>query len=542
MRKESYDGARVVAGVGFNTTSGDVMFKGRGKPRISLRQAFGQSPDGQETAEARRTHTSREDWRDSISSLVDLEERRIARDSENNSIEPKVVSPSQAVNPTISLFSSAATPLLSRHDAVALRNVGCLDFASMHDGDAMAGQSNKGLRKMRSVDALELALKKMEIRKQLPVSKAPSQIHNSIPESFSTDSLTNEDFVNATTTTTCDATGTMITLLEEPIQRSTTPRLVITSPTGMRSPQPLVLDGQEFEPRSISPEMVRVIRPVASRRSGWKLNAVIAKPKDGQSFTGLEDGVRGRSSSAAVNESRIPSNIPKRSASKKKTRMVKSREGNSTQEESKLPVPIKAKKAKKRLSRSCNDLRENALAQFGDAVTSAGKLSGSEQIRALRQDIINRNNTQHQSVLADEPRQRVNTIPCSSASDEDDPFNDFVAVAKSSNTSNSSARPHIDRAGMSPIPFEHPPQRRPLSTTQQFNVQHPSSTAAIPAKTLVRKTSGVGLACLVEKQNNRPTSASSHRSDENNPGNSLMDSPTAHVVKKRSSRPRLGQH
>lgn len=510
-RKESYDGARAVAGVGFGaakTTSSDLIFKGRGKQRISLRQAFGQ--DAEEAVGRTYNHTSRQEWKDSIGSLVDLQDsREEAIASEVKNCEQGKASPTTVP----SLFSTAAMPILSRHDAVALRNVGCLDFAGMHDG-----HNPRDLRRMRSVDALELALARME-RQQTIVSKAPSTLHSTIPESFSADSLTNDDFANAATTATTLFTETQDPD-EQPIRRSSTPRLVITSPTGMRSPQPLLLEGREFEPRSVSPEHFRIVRPVANRQKGWKLSAVIGRAD------GVENAQRGRAVSS-LDATIIPTNIPKRSSSRRRSRPGKGREHVDGGEMSLPPPALKA--SRKRTSKSCNDLRKNALASIENAVPAAGKLSGSEQIRALRRDVSKRS-----AMVANEPSPCAAIIPPSpSEADEDDPFRDFVAVAKGavSATARPSSSQIIDRAGMSPIPFDHL-QRRPLSAS----LRQPAGAKATEP-TLASKTSGVGLACLVGSS--RPRSPDC--CDENSAPNPLLESPTAHIVKKRGSRSRLGQ-
>ncbi|UZJ54966.1 hypothetical protein CBS101457_004286 [Exobasidium rhododendri] len=544
MRKESYDGARVVAGVGIGASSTTVGEKGNRMTGMNLRQAFGQEVmiDNREDI----TSISRGDSRDSISSIVDLEERRVEKEEEKQTTQQEEALPrtDTLASSTVSLFGSAATPILSRQDAVALRNVGCLDFAGRQEGTSTSGDTHpKNLRKMRSVDALQLALLKMEKQQQIS-SKAPSQNHFTIPESFSTDSLTNEDFANAKTTTTLlvghispGGTSSEHAGPEEPIKRSFTPQLMITSPTGMRSPQPLHLEGQEFEPRSISPESVKIVRPVASRRSGWKLNAFVSKPEQ-RIVAAKEESQRGKKGDAEVSDSSSMGmgNIPRHAAAcKKKSRMHKSKEGVVREgEEAHLPIP--SKRGKKRMSKSCNDLRGNALAQVDG---NSAKLSGSEQIRALRRDVMKR-----KSGSAGQSSLILGDAPCSATSNEDDPFNDFVDVLTSSSSSvgsrSKAQSSHMDWSGKASLPIRSSSQRRPLSTSFQNNLQQTPTTnnVIIPGKVLTRKTSGVGLACLVEKENSSRATTNS-ASLSKNTMDSLLDSPTAHHVKKKSSRPRL---
>lgn len=544
-RKESFDGAGVVAGVGVGTArtvSGELLFKARSKQRISLRQAFGQEEEEIRPAqsECKSDGTSTDEYKDSVGSLADLVgaedgtslQQQVSVQESKTKRERNVVT---AMPLAATLFSTAATPLLSRQDAVALRNVGCLDFAGLSDDNFRAGRSSKGLRKMRSVDALELALAKME-RQSI---KSNIRIEATIPESFSTDSLTNEDLASGQTITTVVEDVQMyqdVMLVEHTIQRSSTPRLVITSPTGLRSPQPLVLEGLEFEPRSVSPNKAQVIRPVANRSMGWKVNAVVRK-SDVQ-----------RERNKTMDEMIPPTNIPKRSTSKRRSRGVKSKVEDTTEEnQGKLPMPS-GRTAKRRLSKSCNDLRGSALSKMGTSeVPLAGlsKLSGSEQIRALQRTVLKRSTAEQSATGRVEASSSI-SIPYNSLEDDDDPFRDFAAVTRATTTSSSSASNRssttyqIDRSGMSPIPFDHS-KRRPLSVSTRSNVANTQSQQK-KEQSLQRKKSGVGIACLCEEVIKPCTSSSSLQSDENTAPNPLLDSPTAHVVKKRSSRTLLRQH
>jgi hypothetical protein len=557
MRKESFDGARVVACVGFGaastTTARDVFSKGGRASSMSLRQAFGQDEVvvmKKEKDTNNYTSSSKLAPSDSVSSIVDLDNERPAPDAETTTEMEHAAAPIPKLKTisSVSLFSTAASPLLSRQDAVALRNVGCLDFAGMQEGTSMTGKYSKNLRKMRSVDALQLALLKMEKQEQTGRNMS-SQHHDTIPESSSLDSLTNEDFANATTTTTLfssDAHSERVPSASaatpsEPIRRSTTPRLVITSPTGMRSPQTLDLEGQEFEPRSISPQSIqKMIRPVASRRSGWRIGAQSRKPKP-QADSTEEESERGRKENTELAESRLPSNIPRRQSSKKKERTARNKEHNSTAiipqgALSQLPVP--AKVAKRRLSRSCSDLRGNILTQKEIGMT--GKISGSEQIRALRRDVMNRNNGGMRQTTSQANENARQCFPPSTLSNnDDDPFNDLSSSQSKANKQAS----HLDwSANSSYVPSQasQASQRRPLTSTQQYNAQQHSTDPTVAlTKTLARKPSGVGLACLVEKENTRAArmAALSNEGDLN----PLLDSPTANYVKKKSSRPRLTQ-
>jgi hypothetical protein len=534
-RKESFDGVGVVAGVGVGaakTKVATLVSKSREGQRASLREAFEQEGDIDGQISTTNAEVGLPIEQDSVSSLVDLQAGKVPEKSPEKEMKQVRISAPVLVN--ASLFSVVATPVLSRQDAVAMRHVDCLDFAGMvqHDNNTN-GVSSKGLRKMRSVDALELALARLEGQRQSS-SSASFQKQATIPESFSTDSLTNEDLASANAVTTIvgdqllsdgqfeDApSSTAESFTEDVVMlRSSTPRLVITSPTGMRSPQPLVLEGQEFEPRSISPKPLQAIRPVATRASSSR-SAMLKKPDTGEADV-----------------------VAKRSVSKRRSRVIKSR-GNTVDE---LPsMPVKA--AKKRLSKSCNDLRGNA------ARNGMPAMSGSEQIRALQKNVLERNvidEVGHRNfgILSDHTA--VNVPLDRFDDDEDDPFSDFTALTSTKISSSSgqhrrgrdSAPADIDRK-MSPIPFDHL-KRRPLSssTVNAANSVILSSRQQKMESTLSRKKSGVGLACLVQETVIRPisprsSSLSSHGGGDENAPPSLLDSPTARVVKKRSSRIRL---
>lgn len=534
-KQESFDGAGVVAGVGVGAAKADLLFRSREDQRVSLRQAFGRGESS-----GSRINTVKHNCYDSVSSLVDLQERRQSEDKQTDEAS-RFHSMASVPAAASSLYSVAATPVLSRQDAVAMRNVDCLDFAGMMQYDDRFGRpsSDKGLRKMRSVDALELALAKLEQQRQ-PKGRELFQRHATIHESFSTDSLTNEDLASANAVTTIvddlilqdayigdgqfdDPPSRSASFTSElAIRRSSTPRLVITSPTGMRSPQPLVLEGLEFEPRSISPRKPVMIRPVPNRtanlRGGLSRNALLLKTEMGETAE----------------------MVTKRSISKRRSRVLKVAEGDRA-------ASMSGGKSKKRTSKSCNNL---SGIQTRSSSTDASQMSGSEQIRALQRNVLERNVAQevvfhhHTGILVES--KVSNNVPADQFDDEDDPFRDFVAVANNKPTQSSkgggSASPSIARR-MSPIPFDHL-KRRPLLSSIAANstiVAAPTTTRPLQRDpSTSQKQSGVGLACLVQPVPPRSSSFST-QDNENAAPNSLLDSPTAHIVKKRSSRTRLGQ-
>lgn len=528
-RKQSYDGARLVTGVGVRAAeraliAGGNVFVRKHERRISLRQAFEEdAEDVRELATPKGNDgASRSDWRDSISSLADVQEsRRHANSMPPQQVDASAVAgitptpPATEESPGLQLFSTVAAPIVSRDDAVAMRNSACLQFDNSI-GFASPPSSNVSgrLRKMRSVDALELALARMQAKKEIN----SSSIQATIPESSSADSLTAEDFANARTTQMPsdrqEIESSLNAAQHELMQRCPTPTLVITSPTGIRPPQPLVLDGVEFEPHSVSPKgpMSSLARPVP-KRNGWKI--IVRKDPKSQESAVLDSTVqrRGRpeGSKALIDIDGERLRSGKRAGlSKPKVRRPESNGEN-------LQTPSLRKRSS---TKSCGNLGQAAnRAVRAEALilrSATGKLTGSEQIRALHRSVQQRD----RSVLSGSAAQCVPRTP--TEEDEDDPFNDFVALTQAGAGSvqkrglrkTVDGGTIIDRSNMSPVPFERSSNRSPLGENGSLmnapsaseDVKDPGAKEAKPGRTyadertkaLVKKRSGVGLACLVD--------------------------------------------
>ncbi|PWN32883.1 uncharacterized protein FA14DRAFT_157579 [Meira miltonrushii] len=525
MRQQSYDGARVVAGVGVRAasiTSSTIDFVSsnsvfmRSEPRrVSLRQAFGedagddlkskevQSPPA---VEPQYISPTKKENRDSVSSFGDVEE--LSKESE---VQETVVTPTEANTP-LNLFSTVATPLVSRDDAVAMRNIGCLDFEAGRP-DLISSKSDdvstaNRIRKMRSVDALEFALQRMQSAERTFGNSGIQR--TAIPESSSIESFTQEDFANATSTDfdiphAFEEVGNAIEQDEEAVPvRCLTPSLMITSPTGARPPQPLVLDGIEFEPRSISPKAaVQTISRPVPRRGGWKIIARTdssenEQPK--QSVPASEDS-RGRATeSKELNGDQIRRPTASRRGGVSRPKAIRP---HGSKEH--LQAPTLRKKA---ATKSCHNLGQSVRSDIHKIRAATGKLSGSEQVRALQRSVQRREraDVQYTEVIPSSPTEV----------DDDDPFSDFVALTQeiksrsSSRSLRSMSESHsaqIDRSKMSPVPFNQK-SRSPLgenrsesnssSSDEPLRMAKSSISTHEKAKPASQITGGVGLACLVD--------------------------------------------
>jgi hypothetical protein len=523
MRQQSYDGARVIAGVGVraasltNTTidfvSSNSVFLRSGKRRTGLRQAFGEDANDDleskevqslPSDESQHKSATKKEWRDSVSSLGDVEE--LPKEIEVPEMEVSI----KEVSSPLNLFSTVATPLVSKDDAVALRNMGCLDFEAgrpdliTSSSDDIA--STNRIRKMRSVDALEFALARMQSAERTFGNNTVQR--TTIPESSSIESFTQEDFANATSTDFDIPQVFVEDQEDEPVpMRCTTPTLMITSPTGARPPQPLVLDGIEFEPRSVSPKASAqpINRPVP-KRGGWKIIAR-AEPVDQQKQSiPTSDDCRGR----AVESKKLNSDQIKRPIASRKGGLSRPRAIRPQGSQEHLQAPTLRKKA---ATKSCHNLGQSVRADIHKIRTATGKLSGSEQVRALQRSVQRRerNDVQCTDIIPSSPTEV----------DDDDPFSDFVALTKEikSRSSSRSSRSiggqtnsaQIDRSKMSPVPFNQK-SRSPLgenqteansTSTDETIKMHSSASALGKSKPVAvphvnHSTGGVGLACLVD--------------------------------------------
>lgn len=534
MRQQSYDGARVVAGVGvraasFTThtsidfvSSNSVFMRSENRP-TSLRQAYGddaidafKSKEAQSSkinVESQHQSLTQKESRDSVSSLGDVEEI-----PKENTTPKKEVIQMRETTP-FRCFSTVAPPIVSKNDAVAMRNVGCLNFeagrpdliTSLNDDVT----SSNRIRKMRSVDALELALARMQSAEQMFGNNSIIQ-RSTIPESSSVESFTQEDFANATSTDfdipeafVEDQFYSTVNQNDEgqPI-RCLTPTLMITSPTGARPPQPLILDGVEFEPRSVSPKasVQSISRPVP-KRGGWKIKARAESYDETQQRESIldSDSTRGRTvDSKELNGDRIKKPVANRKGGISRPKAVRSQ---GSQEHLQAPAL-----RKRPATRSCHNLGASARSDIQNIRSSAGKLSGSQQIRALQRSVQRRECAEIQG---------TDIIPSSPTEvDDDDPFSDFVALTQEikSRSSSRSSRSigdtdpaQIDRSKMSPVPFqkkirstlgENQSEINSSSTDEPLRMK--KSSASINAKAKSNSNmghatgNGVGLACLVD--------------------------------------------
>lgn len=546
-----FDGAKVAAAVGMGKSDDvpDGLFLRQSRSRrVSLREAF--ESDAREKAKRSRapeqvggSSSSRHGHDDSICSISDVKRAddehitpqdspKVEKSTEVNS-EPPQSQSSPKRSPF--LFSSAASPITSRDDAVAMRNGACLDFARVSGPTSPPEQPQQaaraesgGIRKMRSVDALEYALSRMQAAKE--TSQSTSQRIEGIPESSSADSLAQEDFLNAKTT----AVGLegleegSLVCLQAPaagagdeIGRAPTPTLVITSPTGARPPQPLVLDGVEFEPRSVSPHAngsTTVYRPIAKRK-GWKVSTFGVTPE-----TEGESSERGRRQGGGSQPLRPRSVSRRRKAKIASEEPTKDAEGRLTNPSSKRASNSKSRESRRNAaatSPSASDASQIPL-DGKDFRALVGKSTYSDDVRSLQKSVMQRGRCQ--------PFASPRSV---SLEDDDDPFNDFIAIAQkaeapSNNFSHQeaiSAAAYIDRRSTSPVPFQRP-TLSPLGESKKLNN---FSTAAstdgdaekplskkVPAhpeplrarKNITKKGSGIGLACLIDVDATRPAAAS----------------------------------
>ena len=211
--------SRSVVTVGLGEMEVSSRFKGAGnkaKNRKSLREAFAEvektdhGPNEKKKANIDDV-ASPEDWRKSLLSLS-REEAMTAADS-----SPQRLSKSDPIQAPSLLISAPAEPVLSSDAAVALRNGGCL--RPMH------------LRKARSIEVLRAAL-----------SGKPSE-HNRSPS-------LNKTAVSRSGSGSLSPSSSAGSIKAPVI---VAPVLTISSPSGVRSPQALTLEGQDFEARSYPP-------------------------------------------------------------------------------------------------------------------------------------------------------------------------------------------------------------------------------------------------------------------------------------------------
>lgn len=478
------------------------------------------------------------------------------------------------------LFSQAAEPVLSCNDAVVLRNGGCLEEAGRSSstiasvaGESASGDASRcnkpGLRKMRSIDALEKALSKMD---QSSSARHTGRRPSDAPEAKSWASwrlggprrqaeptleqaiveeeqpVTNVDdalnMANGESTAAATAVETEdVPTMEVPepdVPRPTTPTLFVTSPTATRSPVELSLDGEEFEARSYSsPEHI-----IGSHRG--RAHSRIPRPRRGRmafeakaeqcSPTVVRPSAISRSSSRGGGSSKPPL--------RRKARLSSSSRDSSTEQSNsshnKGPTLSAASQPSRRRG---GGPRSSALAS-GDQIGSAvGKVSGSEQIRALRRDVLKREGAG------------------SLDSDPDDVFFDLtsaVGTAKGDSVLDFNRKQMAEELEQrrSSAPFGRKQPLADASRSSSSNSNSNSSTRS-PASSFVearsegivsrsagnvlhRKRSGVGMACLFEAATATANkSAASSRSstpcsDENvAPPDALLDSPTVQAKGKR---------
>lgn len=492
----TYDGAKAVAAVGMGTLPGvpDGLFLRHSRSRrISLREAF--DTDGMVKNKASDDHD------DSVPSTPE------ASSEDVHDIKWRVPQPNDEKDckgkGRAQLFATAAEPIISCEDAVAMRNTACLDLGHISGPTSPPSDSSRTMRKMKSVDALELALSRMQSAKEASFQSAPM-----IPESHSVESLAPEDFANAKTTALHVDEQEPVFLAQEstqsnePIERATTPTLMITSPTGNRDPQPLVLDGVEFEPRSFSPVVngSKILhRPVAKRTTWMTTNKIY------NSSSGID--TRGRSQKAHV--------AAKRDGSCRSSR------GAASRNEARLQSP-----SYKRRSgiRSFDDMRSAATTDVSPPLSPSQQLlvrpSGSQQVHALHKSF-----KQHARSHGGCAAPRTPAI-----SDAEDPFNDFVALVQSQGTRNQN-HPPFNRQ-RSPVPFQRA-QRVALGENRSsgncqttdplpLNLKHANERlikssslkgSDVPkggqsSKQVKSKPSGIGLACLVDMNETKSDSNS----------------------------------
>jgi hypothetical protein len=504
------------------------MLPPRGERKISLRQAF--------VEQGNETTMLNEDANES--------ELTITRESDEVLQEPQVSSAIAAAenNPKL-LFSTAAEPLLSTDDAVAMRNSACLDLVSADDMNILSHpseQTTRGMRKMRSVDALQLALERMRVNAS---AVHQTNVQATIPESTSAESIRAEDFANARTTHEEDGAS---------ITRCPTPTLVITSPTGVRPPQPLILDGVEFEPWSVSPDAKRnssLVRPTP-QRTAWKLRR---RPSSIHSVTD-GDALPSTVATPAVQVDGMGDGA------------------NAIKTAERLKAPRLRKRSRSRSSGSLRDVGQTS-SQPNILASSIGTLSGSAQIRALQRDVLSRSQATSSSRSRQTDRTSVSPSPPAplplALHGEDDPFTDFSTLHKNQRGSKPASvlggRASIDRSKMSPVPFERQ-SRSPSPLGENRSLVNASRAAALQFshtmngsqdknkagkavgkvhRPLPYKKSGVGLACLVDlgqHRNGQHASASDRQKNTqalaDNDENAFppLDSPTTTAAVKRLRR------
>lgn len=314
---------------------------------------------GSDAAEMRRLRKERREWRESISSLkafaastsassssakdkTVLPPSSLSRSSSPTSEGSPTKSRSHGGAPLSDLFARAAAPLVSRDDAVVLRSADCLWPAG-----------GTGLRRMRSVEALERAVASLR----------------------------------AGTSGSIDAT---VALANAPSSAAVAPRnpkspeairappaLMLTSPTGQSGAQLIDLGAQEFEPRSLSPEQLRA------------MSVVRAPTKPKRSMIPKRNGGIYRAEVAASEEEGASSSASSTSGKRGRKRMPKPpappAEVAAPAEPSLMaPRPAPPQRGRKQRNRSKSSASSSSSAEEAPAAGVA-KETGSHRINALRQ-------------------------------------------------------------------------------------------------------------------------------------------------------------
>ncbi|PWN96936.1 hypothetical protein FA09DRAFT_346541 [Tilletiopsis washingtonensis] len=259
--------------------------RGAGKSRVGLASAF--APEDEQpgepgspsiSQEARRMRRERAAWRESVSSLKAFAASSSHRTTSTPAISVQPASPGRcdtaATRRTLAeLFAAPAQPVVSRDDAVVLRNDGCL------------WPAGAGLRRMRSVEALENAAKALargesdsgsaiQIASTICDGAAPSTSSFSVSAPATPRTAISAHISPPRPSAVVVETTSVIIAPSPSPPRPSPPRgppaLVLTSPTGMSAPQILDLMAKEFEPRSFSPEQIlrsQLPRPAARART-----------------------------------------------------------------------------------------------------------------------------------------------------------------------------------------------------------------------------------------------------------------------------------
>lgn len=616
-KKDAIDGARVVTAVGFarhHSTSKDSI-----RSRLVLHGRLGELSDAEiaNSMTSLKSHKKRpslvdvfgpkgqeedDDVGDAPNALPTASDERAIGLSEESSEQHKPDfstgearrDESQALVDTAEekayiaetlLFSQAAEPIISYDDAVALRNGGCLEEvgrsssvmssvtteAASAAGASGSRASKNGLRKMKSVDALEKALYKMEQSAPgLAKGRRPSETSSSAAMTWGSwrfagsrrqanPSMEQVLFEDNQQATGIEPVGDIerisefgapqkldaeeystIEVPEVEVPRPTTPTLFVTSPTATRSPVELSLDGEEFEARSYSsPE-----HTIGGTRGRGKSR--IPRPRRGRmTFETKAE----QSSPTLVRPAAVSTSSPGRTRNsarhplRRKARLSNSSSSTDGSAEQNTHDTVNTAGLTSSSKRRPGGVRNNKYPSAAQISSAVGKVSGSEQIRALRRDVLKREGATAASV----------------DSDPDDVFYDLTSAAMASKNSNSvldfnrkTMGEEIDRR-RSPNPFEKAP-KGPLADASQSKIlnsnntnHHPLSDRVVgrsAGPTLHRKRSGVGMACLFDTDSSANSSSKSRTSsasrsstpvsDENvAPSDALLDSPTVQVKGKR---------